>query len=566
MKIRNSVGVLMSVLSLAMLFASCGKLSSSTDDTSSSSSNPTANTTIITGNVSKGSVNTATVNFYAMRSDGTKGDLLDSATTDADGAFEVSWTVDSNSVLAETSGGFYINEVTSEFDTLDPSDKMTAVIPALPEGYAQVAITPLTHMAAARAFVLVSEGIPLATAIDASNIGVAQQYDLTSIIETLPASANIQDQVNVATRDQREYGLVLAGIAQEADDLDVRAIDLTQGLAIDMEDGILDGLGDNPIRIPSITGPYLTLPATMGITDLQRYITLFEQSGSNLTQLAGKNISAAPVIINPTASSFYITAAALPAWIAGQAGTTTLTATGGTGPYTWSVTPGSALPDWLTLNPNGTLTGRAPSITVPGSTGRISTPFSITCTDSTGQSQSISWTATIVQPGPTLGWLQIPRPRINASYDQQIAAGSGGSGMSYYCKLDTMGGFPPLGLILTPDCHLKGTPRSEGAAKFRICVIDMVGASDCGDVEVTVDAESSDSDSGSGSGSSGSGEHCYSTRSCVQSMTCSCTGSSSPGQCLSGYPACTTSGGSCINANFCCVGLSCINGRCGSGC
>lgn len=537
---------------LAMLLASCLAAScgggssggSSSDSNSNSSSDSTFTTTTVTGAVAKGSVSVATVVFYTINDDGTKGDQLATTFTGSDGSFQVSWTVNSNPLLAVASGGSYVNEVTGMTDTLTISDVMIAVIPPLSDEYANVAITPLTHMAATRAKMLLKAGIPLATAIDASNVGVAQQYGLESIWKTLPADANNSTKVETAVLEQRKYGLVLAGIAQEASDLGVRPIDLVQALATDMEDGTLDGLGSDPIPVPMINGPALTLSGTAGTSDLQAAIKKFMQSGNNVTNLAGLRINTTPVNINPAGGSFYINAAPMPAWVENQGGTFTMTATGGTSPYTWSV-PAGALPPWLTFN-NGTFSG-TPPLLPPVTTASISPAFPITCTDKNGLTQTISMTVTVVSTPPQLGWLQFNDPVINASYDQQIATGTGGMGSHYYCKLDTMGGFPPLGMVLTPDCHLKGKPSSTGLTKFRICVVDLGGESDCGEVGVTVAATGGGGGGGGGNtgggggggGGTGSNCTCYcgwpANRTCHSNSDCpddtSVPGTDVPGVC-----------------------------------
>lgn len=49
----------------------------------------------------------------------------------------------------------------------------------------------------------------------------------------------------------------------------------------------------------------------------------------------------------------------------------------------------------------------------------------------------------------------------------------------YHFILDTMGNFPPFGLILHPNGVLNGVPRAAGARAFRVCAVDMKGDSAC---------------------------------------------------------------------------------------
>jgi large repetitive protein len=87
--------------------------------------------------------------------------------------------------------------------------------------------------------------------------------------------------------------------------------------------------------------------------------------GSTATTTFTLTINAPLVITTP---------AALPAGVAGASYTTTLQATGGVPPYTWTVNSGSTLPAGLTLTSAGVLSG------TPTSGGSYS--FGITVTDS----------------------------------------------------------------------------------------------------------------------------------------------------------------------------------------
>ena len=55
-------------------------------------------------------------------------------------------------------------------------------------------------------------------------------------------------------------------------------------------------------------------------------------------------------------------------------------------------------------------------------------------------------------------------------------------------NLDTMGGFPPMGLILGPDGVLRGTPTGKDS-KFRACVKDVGGNTACKIINIDVQKE-----------------------------------------------------------------------------
>jgi hypothetical protein len=378
--------------------------------------------------------------------------------------------------------------VSENTDNLLSTDILTSVLPI---GTTRAAISPLTHMAAYRARTLAADDISLATAVDISNIGVAQQYNLYDIVGTLPVDANNTTQIEVSSREQRNYGLVLAGIAQEATDLDVRPIDLAVALATDMEDGTLDGLGQNPISVPTISGPVITLPSTAGTSDLQNAISIFLGSNNNRTNLAGMNISTAPVNVNPAGGTFYIAATALPVWHPGQAGTATILIKGGTPPYICAVTPGSQLPSGMTLSQQGGTGGDwvltwTPPLLAGGSTMSITPPFSVTCTDKNGLSQAIQWTATTVPPPPVVTPAAALSCTAGEVVNLPLGTASGGTPPYHYFSDTFASNPPPLGMIVDLNGNLKGTCPAAGTnATIRICAADLIGAENCANAVLT---------------------------------------------------------------------------------
>ena len=84
----------------------------------------------------------------------------------------------------------------------------------------------------------------------------------------------------------------------------------------------------------------------------------FNFSVEVMDSLGGIYVQALSLTINSQSSSLQITTTSLPNGTQNVAYNTTLTATGGQPPYTWSLTPGSAsLPYYLSLSGNGTISG-----------------------------------------------------------------------------------------------------------------------------------------------------------------------------------------------------------------
>ncbi len=146
----------------------------------------------------------------------------------------------------------------------------------------------------------------------------------------------------------------------------------------------------------------------------------------------------------------------------------TLMATGGSTPYTWSVSPGSSLPAWLSLSSSGALSG------TPTVTG--SSQFSVTVVDSTGLlSTAEQFTITTGNPIP-ISPASLPGVVLNGgTYSQTLTATSGTAPFSWALKA---GSNPlPAGLSLSTTAGtISGTPSGPaGTASFTVTVTDSHG-------------------------------------------------------------------------------------------
>lgn len=138
-----------------------------------------------------------------------------------------------------------------------------------------------------------------------------------------------------------------------------------------------------------------------------------------------------------------------------------ITASGGSGSYTFSVTSGT-LPPGLVLSGAGTLSGAA---TTAGTF-----TFTVTATDTDGAVDSRAFTLVVGPPGPlAVGTFILPNPgRNDIGYSQPIVA-IGGSG-SYTFSV-TSGALPP-GLTLSRTGLLNGAATTPGTYKFTVAISD----------------------------------------------------------------------------------------------
>jgi hypothetical protein len=162
-----------------------------------------------------------------------------------------------------------------------------------------------------------------------------------------------------------------------------------------------------------------------------------------------------------------VTPALLPAGTTGVAYSQTLTASGGTPPYTWSFNSG-VLPAGLSLAFTGTIAGTP--------TGYGTATFGITVTDSaapTPASASGTFTLTII-PAPIVINTTSPLPSglSGTPYSRTLSATGGVLPYSWAITAGSL----PAGIILSPSGLVSGSAQSTGAFSFTATLTDALGA------------------------------------------------------------------------------------------
>jgi hypothetical protein len=137
----------------------------------------------------------------------------------------------------------------------------------------------------------------------------------------------------------------------------------------------------------------------------------------------------------------------------------TLTETGGTSPFAWSVSAGS-LPAGISLSADGNLTG------TPTATGTAS--FTVKVADANGQSATQATSITI-SAGVSTTFAAPPAGQVGVAYADTLTA-TGGT--APYTWSVNAGSLPP-GITLTSAGVLAGTPTTAGSYSFSVNVIDQ---------------------------------------------------------------------------------------------
>jgi hypothetical protein len=445
---------------------------------------PSSDQTPFVVTIAKGPIVGASVSAYKLNDDGTKGGLLSGPfKSDSSGNVNLFLPQDLPPIiLVESVGGSYRDEATGLIVQLSSADVTRSIMKS---DLTRVSITPFTDMAATLVINKIGQGTPAADAVKFANTIVAQQYNIRDILDTAPADAVDRDSVAVADYEQRKYGLLLAGLAQQAKDMDVKPSDLEDALVRDWSDGMLDGNEDgSPITMEDSNGQTITVSASTGLGDLQVAGDKFRRSESDATDLKSFSIIIKPISADPT---FYIDSSSSYAWVAGQPGSFQLTSNGGTSPYIWTVKKGSFIPNEFALSEGGVLSGTAPLLP-SGTTARITPPFTVVVTDSTGAARELELRITIVNPAPIIATLQGVCVE-NADCNVRIATANGGT-PPYYFRLGSFrDGAPPFGIGVGLDGSVTGKSKRAGTYTFEVCVVDLVGGSSCNPATLTVTPE-----------------------------------------------------------------------------
>jgi hypothetical protein len=218
-----------------------------------------------------------------------------------------------------------------------------------------------------------------------------------------------------------------------------------------------------------------TFQATLK-TNGSQTITATDTTNSAITGTSN-SITASSIIINPASATL------TPAYT-GSSYSQTFTASGGTGPYTWSVTVNSVAVTDLGLNLNsstGVLSGNVPSASTPGPIN-----FTVGVTDHNGATTSKQYTVNVDNPLmlPTAGALHAAITNADYGVNNVGINASGGSGSYSFSVNGTS--IPILGqhtAIATADglsgwnfggstLSLGGTPTNSETITLNVTVTD----------------------------------------------------------------------------------------------
>jgi hypothetical protein len=201
----------------------------------------------------------------------------------------------------------------------------------------------------------------------------------------------------------------------------------------------------------------------------------FAVKAADSTNSSNSGTATLSLTVNPAHSQVSIITTTLPAAAVNVAYSEQLSATGGSGSYTWTLTTPVT---GFSLSSSGLLSG-TPTSPVPLS-------FQVKATDvSNSSNYGTATLALTVNPAVSVATLLLPPAIVNDPYSQQLTA-AGGSG-SYTWTLTV----PVAGFSLSGSGLLTGTPSTPGSLSFQVQATDASNSSNYGTSTLTLTVNAS---------------------------------------------------------------------------
>ena len=153
-------------------------------------------------------------------------------------------------------------------------------------------------------------------------------------------------------------------------------------------------------------------------------------------------------------SSLTVTTTSLPNGIVGTVYSGILKGSGGTTPYSWTLTAGT-LPAGLSLSSSGVISG-----TPTAAANATSLTFKVTDSSQPAQTNSATLSLTIKSAAPTITTTSLPNGNVGAAYKSSLAASEGTPPYTWTLTAGTL----PAGLSLSTSGAISGTPTATANA------------------------------------------------------------------------------------------------------
>jgi hypothetical protein len=225
----------------------------------------------ISGVVSAGPMNGATVTAYSLNANGSKGNQLATTTSDSNGKYSLSMAAQSGPVIIIASGGTYVEEASGSTISMGNAQVRT-ILSSVSNGQ-QVGVTPVTEIATQNTLAAINanSSANVSAIISSSNSSVAAAMGLTDI--TIPPANPNQSASNAGSTQAAQYAVVLAAISQMAQTATtansgttINSLDMMQALATTFtyNGNFNSAIGSTAVPVPNSTGASINLNSVLG--------------------------------------------------------------------------------------------------------------------------------------------------------------------------------------------------------------------------------------------------------------------------------------------------------------
>jgi len=217
----------------------------------------------------------------------------------------------------------------------------------------------------------------------------------------------------------------------------------------------------------SLTGPGTLSGQTITAVTYTAPAVASSNSTATVTATSNANTSiTATLTITINTAILGITPTSLPAATLGAPYTVYVSAIGGAaGTFTWSITSGT-LPAGLTMSPSTTST-----VTISGTPTTVGTSdFTIEVEDSASNTATQALGIVVSKPGPLtiLTGSPLPDGTVNTPYNESLQATGGIEPYTWTITSGTL----PVGLAMSSNGNISGTPAASGTSSFTAQVTD----------------------------------------------------------------------------------------------
>jgi hypothetical protein len=263
---------------------------------------------MISGTAFIGHMSGGTVKVFALAS-GTMGAQLAGGPMDTNGNFTLPIGAYQGPLLLQMSGGTYTDLATGSTTSMYSGDVMTTVIPSITSGDTMtgIQITPLTSMAQARAENMAG-GLTAAN-ISTANTAMGNYFTVSDILTIQPMDPSVTNSGSTATQEEKNYGMTIAAISQEASALGMPySSGMVTAMMDDASDGVMNGMmGGTLISMTSMGGMMgggmmgNNMQTTAGTSGLASAMSAF--IGTTSVNKSGVNTTAMNALITKLSSS-----------------------------------------------------------------------------------------------------------------------------------------------------------------------------------------------------------------------------------------------------------------------